>query len=85
MLHPAMIKLNHAAFKVLMYMRLESGGRPYFTFPYSKYKQIITKGGFKKSLDELVNFGFVEIIENNANLRKPNVYRFSENWKSNTK
>lgn len=82
MLHGSFTNLNATAFRIYIYMKLESGGRPEFEFPHSKYRAFVSKGGFQKALKELVDAGFVEISEKNANLRKPNLYRFSERWKN---
>ena len=81
MLHPAIRNLTSMAFRVYVYMKLESGGHREFKFPHSKYKSFISSGGFQKALAELCATGLIEIVESNANLRKPNVYRFSEGWK----
>ena len=81
MLHPAVQDLNPLAYKIYTYMLLESGGRVEFEFPYSKFKKIASKGGFQKSVSELAEAGLIEVIAKNANLRKPNKYRFSIRWK----
>ena len=80
MLHEATLSLSHAAFRVYQYMKLESGGKMVFEFPYSKYKRIVSKDGFQSSLKELVEKGFIDIKERRANLRKPNIYSFSTRW-----
>ena len=69
----------------LLYIRMvnEAGGHREFTFTAGDariYK--MSKSGFAKSLDELKEKNFIECAENNANLRKANVYRFCDGWKS---
>lgn len=81
MLHPAIQNLGHAAFRVYTHMKLESAGRPEFKFPHAKWKKFISPGGFQSAKAELCGAGLIEVVESNANLRKPNVYRFSEAWK----
>lgn len=81
MLHPALQNLNHLAYRIYTYMLLESGGKPEFEFPYSRYKKFASKDGFQKALIELAEAGLIEIVAKNANLRKPNRYRFSTRWK----
>jgi len=82
MLNQNMMKLNATAFRVYLYMKIESGGKQIFEFPRCKYIKICSQDGFKKALFELITYGFVEVAENNANIRKPNKYRFSENWRN---
>lgn len=77
----AMLSLSNSAFRVYSHMRLESGGKRSFKFPYSKYKIFMTRPTFVKARDELVQRGFIEIVQNNKNLRQANIYCFSEKWK----
>lgn len=78
----AMQDLPLSAFKLYVYMLLESGGRPTFEFPHAKSKKILSNDGFRKALSALIGAGFVEMEQSNANLRKPNIYRFSDRWKT---
>lgn len=78
----AMLKLTHSAHRVYIYMLLESGGKPMFEFPHCKFSKIVSNGGFQKALAELVEAGFIIVEQNNGNVRKANIYRFSEAWKS---
>lgn len=82
MMSDAMQSLNHAAFKVYVYMLIESGGKRDFEFPYSKYKNYCSKGGFQKVVNELSEKGFIDVLERNKNRRTCNVYRFSDRWKN---
>lgn len=81
LMHPAIKNLSAAAYKIYTYMLLESGGSRTFTFPYSKYKDIISKQGFQLIKSELIEAGLITEIQNNANLRKPNIYEFTDRWK----
>jgi len=82
MLHPSFQNLSHIARSVYIYMKLESGGKQIFEYPYSKYKKIVSKQGFQDAVKVLVESGFIEIVEKNGNLRKPNIYRFSPRWQA---
>lgn len=81
LLHPAMLSLSDRAAVVYVYMLLESGGNRQFTFPRSKAKQLMGNATFQKARMELIEKGFIRVKQNNANLRKSNVYEFSEEWK----
>lgn len=76
-----MRSLSPSAFKVYCYMRIESGGRRSFTFPHAKYRTFMSKPTFFKALTELQEHGFVDVIQRNGNLRKANIYAFSDRWK----
>lgn len=81
LMHPAIRNLSPTAFKIYTYMLLESGGKRAFTYPYSKYKGIISKQGFQLIKGELIEAGLIREVQNNANLRKPNIYEFTDEWK----
>lgn len=81
LLHPAMLSLSDRATVVYIYMLLESGGNRQFTFPRSKAKQLMGNDTFQKAKAELIKKGFIKEKQNNANLRKPNIYEFTEDWK----
>lgn len=77
-----MRSLSPSAFKILCYMKIESGGKRSFKFPFSKYRAYTTRPTFEKALKELVEKGFIDIVQRNSNLRKPNIYMFSNRWKT---
>lgn len=81
LLHAEVNNLTHGAFRAYVYMLLESGGKQQFTFSRVKYNKFMSQGGGVKAIQELESKGFIEVVERNRNLRKPNVYRFSERWK----
>lgn len=78
---PAFLQLSAKAKEVYIYMRIESAGKKEFTLPHSKYIQFSKKDSFLRARDELEKAGFIEMVQSNGNLRKPNVYSFSERWK----
>ena len=81
MLHEKMRGLGGNAFMLYSYMKLEAGGKPVFEFPKSKYIPFMAENTFQRAKVELIEAGFIEVEENNANLRRPNKYRFSTHWK----
>ncbi|WP_312047523.1 hypothetical protein [Anaerotignum sp.] len=82
LLHPVFIRLSNSAKVTYMYMRLESGGKIEFEFPASKYIILMSKHTFLNAKEELIKNGFIEERQNNKNIRKPNIYRFSANWRN---
>ena len=46
---------------------------------YTRYR--ITDSTFGRLRDELVNAGFIKVVQNNKTVRKANVYQFSNAWK----
>lgn len=74
--------LSGNAFRLYVYSLLEAEGKIEFEMPHRKYIKLMTKPTFIKSRDELIEKGFIEVAQNNANLRKANVYRFSDQWKA---
>lgn len=81
LMHPAIKKLSPSAYKIYTYMLLESGGSRTFKYPYSKFKDIVSRRGFQLVKDELIKAGFICEVQNNANLRKANIYEFTDEWK----
>lgn len=45
---------------------------------YNLYK---TGAQFRRDRDELLNGGFIEIVENGKTTRTKNIYKFSDRWK----
>lgn len=82
LLSAAMLSLRHLSFRIYVNMMLEAGGKAEFEFPYHKYKEYCSKDGFKNAVSELLQKGFIEVIENNKHRCKPNLYRFSDKWKN---
>ncbi len=73
--------LSASAFKILCYMKIESGGNRSFKFPHAKYQDYMSTPTFIKARDELIEKGFIQTVQNNRNLRKPNIYCFTDGWK----
>lgn len=78
---PAFLQLSASAKQMYIYMLIESAGQREFTMPRLKYLVFSKKDSAISAKNELEKAGFIETVQNNANLRKPNVYRFSEHWK----
>lgn len=63
-------------------MTMEAGGCRDFTFTRSTAaKYGISSATLVRNLELLKNSGFISCVEQNRNLRKPNVYRFSATWR----
>ena len=77
-----MRSLSPSAFKIYCYMRLESAGNRSFKFPHAKYRSYMSKPTFLKAKQELIDKGFIDVVQNNKNLRKSNIYAFSDRWKT---
>lgn len=75
-------KLSSSAFRVYVYMCLESAGQSHFTFPHNKYQKFMSKPTFFRALKELESAGFIDVVSHNKNLRTANDYAFSNRWKS---
>ena len=81
MLHPKMRGLGGNAFMLYCYMKNEAGGKVVFELPHREYTSFMSKSTFLRAKDDLIAAGFIEVEEDNANLRRPNKYRFSTRWK----
>lgn len=77
-----MRSLSSSAFKIYCYMRIESAGNRSFKFPHAKYRAYMSKPTFGKAKQELINKGFIDVVQNNKNRRKSNIYAFSDRWKT---
>lgn len=77
-----MRRLSSSAFKIYCYMRIECGGQRSFKFPHAKYRDYMSKPTFFNARDELIRKGFIDVVQNNKNLRQANVYAFSDRWKT---
>ncbi len=62
-----------------------NGKKEQFTFPWSKankeYRLYTREKTFYDDMKVLSEHGLIDLIENNKNLRQPNVYAFSSRWK----
>ena len=48
---------------------------------YKEAKQLQSEHRFKKSIDHLVKYGFIDIIKSGGVWRKCNIYGLSERWR----
>ena len=81
MLSKAVQSLSAGAFRTYLCMAIESGGRREFQFPLHVAKKYgISSSSLRRHVEELEENGFIQ-ASRNANLRKPNDYLFSLEWK----
>jgi len=74
-------ELHAGAQHLYFCMAMESGGKQEFQFPTSAAKKYgISPSSFWNYVQELTEKGFIS-YSSNQNLRKPNIYRFSMQWK----
>ena len=75
--------LTGNAYKLYDCLCMESAGKREFTFTLQTAKKYGRKhnGSLRRYIQELEDKGFIETVENNRSIRKPNVYRFSYAWK----
>lgn len=65
----------------------EQEQRQCFTMNKSKWQKLYKiyksdNGQFNKDMKQLIDFGFVELLEGGKNVRKKNTYMLSNKWKS---
>lgn len=76
-------KLSAGARWLYLCMTMESGGRRDFLFPLASAKKYgIPDASFRRYINELVNASLIS-KQSMANLRQPNEYSFSFEWKHN--
>lgn len=51
------------------------------SFTYKEALEIMNDRTFTKCIDQLIELGFIKLLEQNWTLRKPNIYGFSDQWK----
>ncbi len=75
------LNLNYSSQIIYLYMKLWSYGRQEFQFSYSLALNVCkSRTTFKKSIDELVNNGFIEIKKISKRPGTGTTYSFSNNW-----
>lgn len=75
------LNLNYSSQIIYIYMKLWSYGRQEFSFSYTLALNIIkSRSTFKKSVDELVNNGFIEITKISKTPGIGTLYKFSDKW-----
>lgn len=81
LLSKAFQKLSAGAQIAYLCMSMESGGKKDFIFPLSAAKKYgIPKNSLTRYVHELSEKGFIT-VQSMANLRQPNEYSFSNQWK----
>ena len=50
--------------------------------PYNDPDNIFSKQTFSRSIKELVHHGFIEIEQKGGLMKRPNIYRLSNNWEA---
>ena len=80
---PAFKSLSNLEKCVYLCMDMAAAGKAAFTFPQTCYEKEygLSKTSVHKAVNGLVAAGFIQIEESNWQLRKPNVYRFINDWK----
>lgn len=76
------IRLSDSSKKIYLYMTDYANGQETTTFPRSIYERITTKQTFSKSIKQLNDYGFIEIIGFGKNTRTENIYKFIGDWKN---
>ena len=75
-------ELTSGARFMYMCMTMESGGAREFIFPVSAAaKYGISQSSLERQIKELIAAHFISCIEQNQTIRKPNLYRFTVDWK----
>lgn len=85
-------KLNKGAMVLYLYMKLQYYGarnivdHPQTDFVFNKamvtqvYGLYTNMSQFRKDRDLLIEYGFIEYVENGKNTRTKSIYRFSNKW-----
>lgn len=85
-------KLNKGAMVLYLYMKLQYYGarniadHPQTDFVFNKamvtqvYGLYTNMSQFRKDRDLLIEYGFIEYVENGKNTRTKSIYRFSDKW-----
>ena len=82
--HPAVKALSHLEARVYQAMLVRAAGKIEFTFPQAVYEKDygLSKTSVQKAIKGLTAAGFIEVKKRNWKIRKPNVYRFTNGWKT---
>ena len=90
----AWLSLNKGAMVLYTYMKLQYYGakniqdHPNTDFVFNKamatkvYPLYTNMSQFRKERDLLIEYGFIEYVENGKNTRTKSIYRFSDKWQS---
>ena len=72
----------------IIYVEMVSAaaGKRDFTFSVAEYsRRGLSKNGVLSNIPKLVQAGFIEVLESGWTQRKPNKYRFSQDWRTRKK
>lgn len=50
------------------------------SIPAKEYRQLMHQQTFEKSIDNLIDKGFIKLVENRYHVRKCNIYGFNDMW-----
>lgn len=82
---PLYLKLSFATRSLLLdiYLYVGKDYNSSFTYPEALAKKRVglSKQTFINAKKQLIDYGFIEVVEYNRNLRKANVYKLSCNWR----
>lgn len=59
---------------------LISSNKDNISVPAKEYRQLMHQNTFEKSIDNLIDKGFIRLIENRYHIRKCNIYGLSDDW-----
>ncbi len=82
---PAWFQLSNGARNLYTFMRLQYDGiNDSFNFNRAIYTKVYplysNRNQFYKDRDQLVEVGFIEIVEHGKNTRTKAIYKFSDKW-----
>lgn len=60
----------------------KKGGYSHLILPYSKVSWRMCNGTFSKKIKELINYGFIKIVEYGGLPKRPTVYALSNGWEN---
>lgn len=78
--HKKFMSLKSSSKTLYIYMKYWACGRIEFEYAISMSKSFMSANTFLKSKDELVDKGFIEVIEIGKFTRTTNKYKFSNKW-----
>lgn len=81
------VQANSKIGKACLYKHAETEGKQYaegcFVFPSTHQNRFgVNRQNGSRYFRELINAGFIKLIEQNRHRHKPNVYQFSGKWRS---
>jgi len=60
----------------------DKGGNNHLTLPYSRVKWRMSKDSRRKAIQELINRGFIRIVQPGGLLGNPDIFALSNEWES---